>query len=133
MVYNSSIGLEAALMGKVVLCGGKARFTQYEIVYFPETPQDYRKHAEEFLSTEKVLELPGEYLDNARKFMYFQQFIAALPFDDYLEEHTLPGYVRLKPFSWRQLKTENSPTMRALIDGIINEKPFVLEEMVVDA
>ena len=29
MVYNSSIGLEAALMGAMVLCGGKARFTQY--------------------------------------------------------------------------------------------------------
>jgi capsule polysaccharide export protein KpsC/LpsZ len=28
MVYNSSIGLEAALMGKEVLCGGNARYTQ---------------------------------------------------------------------------------------------------------
>jgi hypothetical protein len=65
--------------------------------------------------------------------MYFQQFKASLPFDDFLEEHTHPGYVRLKPFSWRQLKSENSPTMRALIDGIINQKSFVLEEMVIDA
>jgi len=133
MVYNSSIGLEAALMGKAVLCGGKARYTQYEIVYFPETPQDYRKQAEEFLSTEKVLELPEIYLNNARRFMYFQQFKASLPFDDYLEEHTLPGYVRLKPFSWRQLKAENSPTMQALINGIINQQPFILEERAIDA
>ena len=28
MVYNSSIGLEATLMERAVLCGGKARYTQ---------------------------------------------------------------------------------------------------------
>ncbi len=37
MVYNSSIGLEAALIGKAVLCGGKARYTQYPMVFFPES------------------------------------------------------------------------------------------------
>ncbi|MDQ3007904.1 MAG: hypothetical protein M3R47_21300, partial [Chloroflexota bacterium] len=37
IVYNSTIGLEASLMGKPVLCAGKARFTQYPIVFFPQT------------------------------------------------------------------------------------------------
>jgi hypothetical protein len=133
MVYNSSIGLEATLMGKAVLSGGRARYTQYDIVYFPETPEDYRKQAEEFLATKRVLELPEDYLNNARKFMYFQQFRASLPFDDYLEEHTLPGYVRLKPFSWRQLKAENSPTMQALINGIITQQPFIFDQRVINA
>jgi hypothetical protein len=119
-------------MGKVVLCGGKARYTQYEIVYFPEKPQDYHNQAEEFLSTKKMLELPEIYLNNARKFMYYQQFKASLPFDDYLEEHTLPGYVRLKPFGWRQLKAENSPTMQALIKGIVKQQPFILDERAID-
>jgi hypothetical protein len=128
MVYNSSIGLEAALMGKVVLCGGKARYTRYEIVSFPKTPQEYRRQAEDFLSSEGALELPEDNLNNARKFMYYQQFKASLSFDDYLEEHTHPGYVRLKPFSWRRLKTENSPTMQVLFDGIIHGKPFLLNE-----
>jgi hypothetical protein len=129
MVYNSSIGLEATLMGKPVLCGGKARYTQYEIVYFPQTPEEYRRQAENFLSTENMVEIPEEYLINARRFMYFQQFKASLPFDRYLEEHTNPGYVRLKPFSWRQLKVENSSTMQALVDGIIHEQPFQMGEM----
>ena len=128
MVYNSSIGLEATLMGKAVLCGGKARYTQYEIVYFPQTPEHYRRQAENFLSAKQEVEVPEEHLINARRFMYFQQFIASLPFDKYLEEHINPGYVRLKPFSWRQLKVENSPTIQALIEGIIYEQPFQLGE-----
>ncbi|UCD40683.1 MAG: hypothetical protein JSV69_08710 [Chloroflexota bacterium] len=128
MVYNSSIGLEAVLMGKAVLCGGRARYTQYDIVYFPETPKDYRRQAERFLSAKGSLEIPEVKLRNARKFMYFQQFKASIPFNDFLEDHTQPGYVRLKPFSWRQLKAENSPTMQVLIDGIIHEKPFLLSE-----
>ena len=45
MVYNSSIGLEATLMGKAVLCGGKARYTQYPIVFFPDSLAEYRQMA----------------------------------------------------------------------------------------
>ena len=126
MVYNSSIGLEAALMGEVVLCGGKARYTQYETVFFPASPEQYRSKAEQFISTDKIIEIPEEYLLNARRFMYFQLFKASLPFDEFLEEHTRSGYVRLKPISWRQLKTENSPTMQTLINGIIHDQPFLL-------
>ncbi|MDD2923480.1 MAG: hypothetical protein PHQ36_14435, partial [Anaerolineales bacterium] len=37
MIYNSTIGLEAAIMGAAVLCAGKARFTQYPTVFFPQT------------------------------------------------------------------------------------------------
>jgi hypothetical protein len=133
MVYNSSIGLEAALMGKVVLCGGKARYTQYEIVSFPDTPAEYRRKAEEFLSAEGALEIPEQNMVNARNFMYYQQFKASLSFEDFLEEHTIPGYVRLKPFNWRQLKVENSPTMKVLIDGIVHNEPFLSNEANVNA
>jgi hypothetical protein len=126
MVYNSSIGLEAALMGKAVLCGGKARYTQYDSVFFPSSPEEYRLQAEQFIRTDNEIEIPREYLENARRFMYFQLFKSSLPFDEFLEHDTQPGYVRLKPISWRQLKTENSPTMKTLVDGIIHERPFQL-------
>ena len=128
MLYNSSIGLEAALMGKAVLCGGKARYTPYKTVYFPDSPEGYRQKAEDFLSTGKGIEIPEEYLVNARRFMYFQLFKASIPFDEFIEEHTKPGYVRLKPVSWRQLKPENSQTMRTLVDGIVHAKPFLIGE-----
>jgi len=128
MLYNSSIGLEAALMGKAVLCGGKARYTPYKTVYFPDSPEGYRQKAEDFLSTGNGIEIPEEYLVNARRFMYFQLFKASIPFDEFIEEHTKPGYVRLKPVSWRQLKPENSQTMRTLVDGIVHAKPLLIGE-----
>ena len=126
MVYNSSIGLEAALLGKAVLCGGKARYTSYETVYFPETPEDYRRQAEEFLDFEGEIHIPNKFLSNSRRFMYYQLFKASLPFDEFIEAHTQPGYVRLKVIDWRQIKTDRSATMQVLFDGIIHREPFLM-------
>ncbi len=39
MVYNSTIGLEASILGAPVLCAGRARYTRYPTVFFPQTPQ----------------------------------------------------------------------------------------------
>lgn len=128
MVYNSSIGLEAALLGKPVLCGGKARFTQYPIVFFPGTPEAYRCQAEDFLAPDRPVEISPEFVRNARRFLYYQLFRASLPFDDFLELHPRPGFVQLRPFSLEQLAPERSPTIRALVDGILHGKPFLLEE-----
>ncbi len=128
MVYNSSIGLEATLLDTPVLCGGKARFTQYPIVHFPGSPAEYRQVAEEFLRSER-LEVPGEFKDNARRFLYYQLFRVSLPFDQFIEAHPTPGYVQLKPFSWRDLTPEHSPTMKVLLDGIVHGQPFLMPEL----
>jgi hypothetical protein len=125
MVYNSSIGLEATLMGKPVLCGGQARFTQYPIVYFPDTPARYLEQAESFLAAEKVI-TPAEFLRNARRFLYFQLYRASLPFGEYLESGSQPGYVKLREFAWQNLLPEQSPTMQVIVDGILNNQPFLL-------
>lgn len=119
LVYNSSIGMEAALMDKPVLCGGKARYTQYPIVFFPDTPQGCREQTEEFLAAEQI-EIPPEYQLNARRFLYYQLFRTSLSFEDYLQEGRRKGYVLFRPFSWQALLPENSPTMRVLVDGITN-------------
>lgn len=126
MVYNSSIGLEASLLGKAVLCGGRARYTPYETVYFPDTPEDYRRKAEEFLDFQGKIEVPKKFLSNARRFMYYQLFKASLPFGEFIEEHTQPGYVRLKSIDWRQIKTDNSGTMQVLVNGIVHGRPFLM-------
>jgi hypothetical protein len=128
MVYNSSIGLEAVLMGKAVLCGGTARYTPYNTVYSPESPQEYRSMAEEFLTNDKEIEVPPEFLINARRLMYFQVFKASLSFDEFLEEHTIPGYVHLKPFGWRDLQPENSQTIQTLVNGILYDEPFLISD-----
>jgi len=125
MVYNSSIGLEATLLDTPVLCGGKARFTQYPIVHFPQSPSEYRQVAEKFLAAES-LEVPEEFKGHARRFLFYQLFKASLPFDEFLEAHPTPGYVKLKPFSWRDLSVERSQTMRVLLNGIVYNQPFFL-------
>lgn len=126
-VYNSSIGLEAALLGVPVLCGGKARYTQYPTVYFPQTPGEYKQKAEEFLSSDEII-IPSVFQRNARRILYWQLYRASLPFDQYLNPHPTPGYVQLKNFSWRDLLAENSPLMGVLVKGIMNGEPFLLPD-----
>lgn len=123
MVYNSSIGLEASLLGSPVLCGGKARYTQYPTVFFPQSPGEYRHKAEEFLVAEQI-SVPETFRHNARRILYYQLYRASLPLDRYLNEHPTPGYVQLKPFSWQDLTPEHSATMRVLINGILHGKRF---------
>jgi hypothetical protein len=133
-VYNSSIGMEAALMGVPVLCGGKARFTQYPIVFFPETPQDYRQDFETFLAA-AAIEAPPEFERNARRFLYYQLFRASLGFENYLQDGGRKGYVQLKPFSWQALLPMNSPTIDVLVRGITgneqrSQADFLLEDVI---
>lgn len=117
IVYNSSIGMEATLLGVPVLCGGKARYTQYPMVFFPGTPKAYKGMAEEFLAAETI-SVPPEFQRNARRFLYYQLYRTSLSFADYLTDDPRKGFVRLKPFSWRALLPENSPTIQTLAEGI---------------
>jgi hypothetical protein len=127
MVYNSSIGLEAALLGVPVLCGGKARYTQYPTVFFPQDRVEYQDVAREFLKSSHI-EIPSEFKKNARRVLYWQLFRAALPLDGFISAHPTPGYVQLRKFSWGDLLIENSVTMNVLVDGILNDAPFIMPE-----
>ena len=128
MVYNSTIGLEASLLGAPVLCAGKARFTQLPTVFFPDNPDEYCRQAEEFLKADQIT-VPAEFQRNARRFLYYQLFRSSLPFEEYLKEDGIwPGYVTLKPFSWQDLLPENSSTFQTIVTGIRQDKPFLLDE-----
>jgi hypothetical protein len=125
VVYNSSVGLEAALLGAPVLCGGKARYTQYPTVFFPQTPEEYQEMAEKFL-VEDTIEIPPEFQRNARRVLYHQFYRSSLLFGDFIEAHPTPGYVQLNRFSWRDLLPENSTTMQVLIDGITKDEKLLM-------
>lgn len=127
LVYNSSIGLEASLMGAAVLCGGKARFTQIPTVFYPATADEYHEKVEQFLSAEKI-EVPAEFYRNARRFIYYQLFRSSLPFGEYLDPHPWPGFVRFRSFHWQKLTHQVSETMRVLVDGIVHGEPFLLRD-----
>jgi hypothetical protein len=128
MVYNSTIGLEASILGAPVLCGGKARFTQLPTVFFPASIEGYSRQADLFLKATDI-KVPPEYKENARRFLYYQLFRSSLPFDQYLREDKLwPGYVAFKQFKWQDLLPGNSPTMQTIVNGILNNQPFLLSE-----
>jgi hypothetical protein len=128
MIYNSTIGMEASIMGKPVLCAGKARFTQLDTVYFPKSRQDYLAKLEEFLTIDEVPVLP-EHQKNARRFLYFQLYRTSLPFDQFLQEDDIwPGFVRLKEFDWQELLPENSQTMKVISEGLLSGGKFLLPE-----
>jgi hypothetical protein len=127
MVYNSTIGLEASIMGAAVLCAGKARFTQIPTVFFPETQQEFNQRAEEFLTADRVVP-PTEHQKNARRFLYYQLFKSSLSLGAYIEEDDIwRGYVRFKKFDLKDLSPARSPAIAAIVEGIQNDGSFLLD------
>jgi hypothetical protein len=127
MIYNSTIGLEASILGLPVLCGGKARFTQLPTVFFPPTAEAYRQQAQAFLDAGQT-ETPAEFQTNARRFLYLQLYRTSLPFGEWIEEDGVwPGFVTLKDFPASALRPAASPTMQVILDGILDGKPFLLD------
>ena len=128
MIYNSTIGLEASIMGAPVLCAGKARFTQLDTVFFPVSRDDYLKRLKEFIKEEKVV-APDVHQLNARRFLYYQLYKTSLPFDQFLEPDGIwPGFVRLKQFDRDDLLPENSPTLKTVTEGILKARGFILPD-----
>ncbi len=127
MVYNSTIGLEATIKGKPVLCAGKARYTQVPTVYFPGTINEFQETMRKFLQ-QPVIPVPKEFIRNARIVLYSQLFMASLLFNDFIESDGVwNGFVRLKDFSFESLHPKKSLTMKTVVDGILDQKGFLLK------
>jgi hypothetical protein len=128
MVYNSTIGLEASIMGKLVLAAGKSRYSPYDTCLLPEARSSYITSLLELL-TAKTVGVAPHYAVNARRFLYYQLYRSSLPFDPFIEPDGIwNGYVKLKNFKWQTLMSENSPAMRAISDGILRGGDFMLRE-----
>ena len=125
MVYNSTIGLEAAIMGAAVLCAGKARFTQYPTVFFPQSVEAVRSKMEEFLDAERI-EVPPEFQRNARRFLYYQLYRTSLPFGDFLEPSVRTTQTRLKSFGLGALLEADA--IKVILDGVLENGDFLLRE-----
>lgn len=126
MIYNSTIGLEAVILGAAVLCAGRARFTPYPTVYFPSSQAEYLERLEAFLAAPRVDPLP-EHLPQARRFLYYQLFLSCLPFGDFLEPSGQRGYVEIRPDLLRRLKPDH-PSIATILDGLLHGGDFLLKE-----
>ena len=125
MVYNSTIGLEASIMGAAVLCAGKARFTQYPTVFFPQTIEDVRNRMKEFLAADTI-DIPLEFKRNARRFLYYQLFRTSLPFGNFLDPSVRATQTTLKSFRLETLV--ESETVKVIKDGVLEGWDFLLKE-----
>ena len=125
MIYNSTIGLEASIMGAAVLCAGKARFTQYPTVFFPQTIEQVRRKMKEFIAADTI-DTPLEFRRNARRFLYYQLFKTSLPFGEFLEPSVRTTQTRLKSFELDELiKAEALEVIKA---GVLEGGDFLLVE-----
>jgi hypothetical protein len=124
LVYNSSIGLEASIMGKRVVCAGKARYTQANTVFFPDTIGSYWITLEELIK-DRDSKSPADFRSNARKLLHIESFQACLEFTRYLKpDPVLPGMVVFSEFDPAQLKTD--PVLDVIRNGILETRPFIL-------
>ncbi len=128
LVYNSSIGLEATLLGRIVLCGGQSRYSDYPTAYFPTTPEAYFQLADRFLNEADPL-TPEEFVYQARRFTYYQNFFTSLDFSPFLTSHSrFPGYLNFSDFNPLDLHVDRCDEIRIIRDGILEGKPLVYQE-----
>ena len=112
-------------MGAAVLCAGKARFTQYPTVFFPQTVDDVRSKMKEFLATDAI-DVPVEFKRNARKFLYYQLYKTSLPFEEFLEPSVRTTQTKLKSFALEELV--KSESLKVIEDGVLQGGDFLLKE-----
>ncbi len=128
MVYNSTIGLEAAIMGAGVLCAGRSRYSQVPLCWFPQSVGEYLKKAEELLNCDQI-EVPESFRMTARRFMYYQFFHTALSFSPFISpDETWKGYVKINNFPAEALDPEKDKNLKVIHDGILYGRPFVLPD-----
>lgn len=114
-------------MSAPVLCAGRARFTQYPTVFFPQTVDEQRSRMQEFLEAGSI-RVPPDFQRNARRFLYYQLFRTSLPFGDFLMPSVRTTQTRLKSFDLDALSPARSPAIQAIIRGVLEGGDFLLEE-----
>ena len=124
LIYNSSIGLEASILGAPVLSAGRARFTQIPTVFFPESRKKYGEILLGFLNAQEI-EIPPLFRENARSFLYHEIFAASLDLSEFLElDESLQGMVTFLGFSPDRL--QSSRPLEVIRNGILHDTPFLL-------
>ncbi|MGB2895760.1 MAG: hypothetical protein WBB65_06300 [Anaerolineales bacterium] len=124
LIYNSSIGLEASILGAPVLSAGRARFTQIPTVFFPVSRKKYEERLLGLLNTQEI-EVPPSFRENARSFLYHELFAASLDLSEFLQpDESLQGMVIYSGFSPDRL--QSSRQLEVIRNGILHNTPFLL-------
>jgi hypothetical protein len=126
LVYSSSVGLEASVLGVPVLCAGKARYTQVPTVFRAASRNEYAAELDGFLRAERI-EIPAGFQETARAFLYAELFEHSLDMSQFLEPMAgAPGMVTFRRFAPEELASA-SPLLQ-IRRGILDGEPFALRE-----
>ncbi|MGH2621611.1 MAG: hypothetical protein ACRDHG_13750 [Anaerolineales bacterium] len=122
LVYNSSTGLEASILGVPVLCAGRSRYSAVDPRLLPPDRQAYLARLNALLGGPS---LPGspELVRRARQFLYYELFQASLDFSSYLTPYpSIPGMVTFSDFEPASLVSD--PIFPMLGRGILEGAAF---------
>lgn len=122
IVYNSTISLEATLLGTPVVTGGRTKESREGVTHAPTSRVAYRNLVRLFLKG-SVPPIPEAWQQRARRFMYFMLFRTPLDMSAFVEPLSIYGYT-IKPFNALALHPDNSQEMHIIFNGIINGTPF---------
>lgn len=122
LVYNSSIGIEATILGAPVLMAGRARYSHENTAFIPEDLEEYEHLLSEFL-VQDTLDVPEGMIASARRLLYLELFQASLDLSLYLEpDPVLPGMVVFTDFDPETLNRD--PVIATIRDGILAAGDF---------
>jgi hypothetical protein len=128
LVYNSSIGLEASIMGAAVLCAGRGRYTQLPTVYFPQSREEYFEQLEHMLSAEEI-QPPPQFARNARRFLSYELYNASLDLAEFMQPYPRQaGMVLFTDFEPQRLL--ESPALEVITRGILDGESFLMPRAV---
>lgn len=122
IVYNSTVGLEAVMLGRPVVAGGMTKYSREGVTHAPGSREAYHDTVASFVS-DGVPPLPEEWRQRARRFMYYMLFRASLDVSPFVEPMGRYDYT-FRPFEPSALHPDNSEEMRIICEGIINNGPF---------
>ena len=124
LTYNSSIGLEAAIMGKPVLVAGRARFSASGAVIAPTGRAAYSESLGSLLSG-NLAGVPKEAVSCGQAFLYLELYRASLDLSEFLAPYpNAPGMVALSDFSNDELI--HSEAIGTIVRGIRDVVPFMV-------
>lgn len=123
LIYNSQIGIEAALTGKTVLTGAKTRFHTSGAVEFEKTPGQFEARLEELLVS-KGIDNNARSRALARRFYYFTMFKGFMGLRAFLGDE---NECEAKVTAIEELRAGTSRETRIILDGILRGTRFCYE------
>ncbi len=122
LVYNSTIGLEAVILGIPVICGGRTKYSAASFVRCFSGPAGYLSHVSASLAADRIT-FPPEWRDEARRFFYCLLFKASLDLSRYVQPMD-GGDLTLRRFRAEELRSGESKEMHIILDGIVDGEDF---------